>query len=460
MSRPDVAVRGVLEGFYGVYYTFPERNDLIRFSAAHGFNYYLYAPKNDRQHRMRWREPYPDYIMEQFADTVRIAESHGVTFCYSIGSGVSMSYASQEDFERIATKLKAFYHIGVRAFNITLDDIASDFKHEADRERYGSFAEAHADVCNRLYAWLTELDPRNTLSLCPTDYHGTAPFSAYLHELGEKLQPEVDIMYTGPDICSTEIAAAHADTFAEAARRKPILWDNYPVNDLDMKSRLHIGPIRGRDAALPDRVKGVVVNTMVQAEASKIPLLTYADYLDDPAGYDPTASWKRALQRVGGERSVEALTRFAENSLFSCLKWPEAEKLQGLTDDAMNSLRRGDPANGNAALERLDAYVSSLDEACYHLKNRLENLALRNNLLPWTELLEHWHWMTKRAIAVLQAMEKGEAYEAPLRMMKESFEEAGKHPKRIAGRILVPLAEFVIERVESTSGEYEGSSHS
>jgi hypothetical protein len=31
------AVRGVIEGFYGAYFTFPERRDLIRFLGRHGF---------------------------------------------------------------------------------------------------------------------------------------------------------------------------------------------------------------------------------------------------------------------------------------------------------------------------------------------------------------------------------------------------------------------------------------
>lgn len=436
-------IQGVLEGFYGVYYTFPERNDMIRFIGEHGFNYYLYAPKNDRQHRMRWRESYPDDIMVQFAQTVDISKEAGVTFCYSIGCGVSMSYASEEDFAIIKEKIMAFYIIGVRAFNITLDDISADFKHDIDRKQYSTFAEAHADVCNRLYQWLKELSPDCTLNMCPTDYHGKKPFSSYLHELGKKLNKDIDIFYTGPEICSTDLTVKDTADFAEAVRRKPLIWDNYPVNDLDMKSRIHIGPVRGRDAELYKQTKGFVINMMVQAEATKIPLLTFADYFQDPYGYDPFVSWEKALRKIGGEGSCMHLRLFAENSLHSCLGWPEAEKLQSLMDETLKELQANVPPSKNVALHRLDAYVSSLDEACYHLKNRLSNLALRNNLLPWIELLEHWHWMTKRAIAVLISLEEGTNYDQSLHLMKESLEEAQKHPKRLAGQVVVPLAEYV-----------------
>jgi hypothetical protein len=54
MNSPlNTTTFGVVEGFYGVFYTFPQRNDLIRFIGSHGYNAYLYAPKNDRQHRIR-----------------------------------------------------------------------------------------------------------------------------------------------------------------------------------------------------------------------------------------------------------------------------------------------------------------------------------------------------------------------------------------------------------------------
>ena len=59
MNNSPFPIRGVIEGFYGPFYTFPERNDLIRFVGQHGYNLYIYGPKNDRQHRNRWREGSP-----------------------------------------------------------------------------------------------------------------------------------------------------------------------------------------------------------------------------------------------------------------------------------------------------------------------------------------------------------------------------------------------------------------
>src|SRR5918911_1356766 len=127
MEKSPFSIRGVVEGFYGTFYTFPERNDLIRFLGENGFNFYMYGPKNDRQHRMRWWDPYPPAILGDFAQSIEIAQESGVTFCYAISFGVPMNYASPKDFEIITGKLRAFFDRGCRSFGVLLDDIADGF---------------------------------------------------------------------------------------------------------------------------------------------------------------------------------------------------------------------------------------------------------------------------------------------------------------------------------------------
>jgi hyaluronoglucosaminidase len=88
-----------------------------------------------------------------------------------------------------------------------------------------------------------------------------------------------------------------------------------------MVDQLHIGPIRGRDPDLHDAVSGVLVNPALQAEASLIPLATWADYLRDPQGYDPDSSWQRALLKVCGNQRdadvVAALARAVDRSAIN-----------------------------------------------------------------------------------------------------------------------------------------------
>jgi hyaluronoglucosaminidase len=261
MNLSPFQLRGVIEGFYGVFYTFPERNDLIRFIGRHGYNLYVYGPKNDRQHRARWWEPYPDEVMAQFAETVAIAREAGVTFCYATSP---ITYETDEDFYRVAAKLRAFFDLGVRAFSVLMDDIMPSSDSDPEGKSYEHFAALHAGICNRLYAMLQGLSAECTLSMCPIDYHGSAPFSNYLRALGEALHPAVDIFYTGTQTCSPTITAEDAAAFGEVVRRPPLIWDNYPANDLAMRAEMHVGPIRGRAPDLGPAVRGLVANTMIQ----------------------------------------------------------------------------------------------------------------------------------------------------------------------------------------------------
>lgn len=435
VSSAPFAVRGVVEGFYGPPYTFPERDGLIRFLGRHGFNWYIYGPKNDRQHRNRWREPYPPQVMAQFATTVAAAREAGVRFCYALSPSVSICYSDPDDFNLVTAKLGAFYELGVRDFGIFCDDITPEFRHEADRRAYGSFAEAHADLSNRVFTWLKALDPACTLCMCPTDYHGGPPFGAYLRELGARLRPEIEVFYTGPEVCSPTIGTAEVAAFAAVMGRPPLLWDNYPVNDLAMQPELHVGPIRGRDPALPSVARGVLVNPMLQAEASKIALRTWADYLADPQSYDPERSWDVAIAEIAGPESAWALRLFAECALGSCLGGPMAPRLDALANAATEAIGRGEPPGESPAARALVAYLTELDEACYHLKNRMGNLALRAELLPWIDLLESAAEMGRLAIAALS--EPG----AKKGRLQELYKAVTTHHKRIGGDSLLPLAE-------------------
>lgn len=440
-------IRGVVEGFYGVYYTAPQRESLIRFIGDLGFNTYVYGPKDDREHRMRWREPYPEESMQKFAHTVQVARQSGVRFVYALSCGVSICYSSDEDFAHIKNKFLAFRAIGVRDFSLFLDDISHEFPHDEDRRVFSSYAQAHAAICNRLLEWLRSVDTECTLSMCPTDYCGEAPFSAYLHELGAGLDPRIDIFYTGPQVCSTRITTDDVLRFAEAAKRHPIIWDNYPVNDSGMRPELHVGPIKGRSEDLYRGCKGIVSNTMNQPEASKIALVTYADYFARPGGYEPEKSWEAAIRRVAGESSAEHVQLLAETSLMSCLQREAAPKMAGLVERLLDLQREGLKILDNPAVCELLDYLTRLDEACYHIVNRMENLELRNDLLPWIEVLEKWVSAGKSALEVLERLERGADYSNALRTMNDALDEVRKHPKQITGDALRPLVDYCVKQI-------------
>ncbi|MBV9281829.1 MAG: beta-N-acetylglucosaminidase domain-containing protein, partial [Chloroflexi bacterium] len=466
---------------YGTYFTVPERNDLIRFLGENGFNFYLYGPKNDRQHRMRWSEPYPAAIMEDFARSIRLAREGGVTFCYAISFGAALDHASAGGFDRITAKLLGFYQRGCRSFAVFLDDfpledIRPSGRSDSPSGQSGSpsgvsgspsggpssrldiraVAEADAALCNRLHGWLATLDETCSLSMVPTEYSGRPPFGEYLHRLGAALGTGIEVLYTGPEVCSPAIGVADVEDFSRVVGRPPLIWDNYPVNDGLMRPEMHVGPLRGRDPSLPSVCKGFVSNLMNQKEASKIALLTVAEYLRDPAGYDPEAAWTRALALVGQE-SHEALRRFAENSLHSCLQEEEAPRMSALMSMALESLERGEWPGSSPAAAALRAYLDLLDESCYELKNRMRNLALRQNLLPWIEDLEARLWLARAALQALERLDEGLDAAPALRTMEELLVEVRKDPRRIGGTGPLELAAYARRRAVDAGVAAPGS---
>jgi hyaluronoglucosaminidase len=283
------AVRGVVEGFYGTPWTHDARLEVISFLAARGMNAYAYAPKDDARHRAEWRVPYADQELQQFRELAAHGATNGVQFGFAISPGLDIEYESASDRATLMAKLQPLRDAGVSWFLLLLDDIAMQ----------PGLAPRQAALATWLHAALDGA----ALTMCPTEYVGTHP-SPYLSELGAGMPPDVDVMWTGPTVCSPELRASDARGWTKAlGDRRVVVWDNFPVNDALMTASLHLGPYEGRDADLADIVGGILCNPMTQAHASQIALATAMDFLADPDGYDRAASWSRAISDVGGTRA-------------------------------------------------------------------------------------------------------------------------------------------------------------
>jgi hyaluronoglucosaminidase len=278
-------IRGVIEGFYGTPWTHAERLDLIAFCGDEGFTTWVHAPKDDPYHRARWRDPYPDEDAARLTELVAAAHAAGVEFAYAIAPGLSIAYDDERDFELLVAKCEQARAIGADSIQLLWDDIES---------RDGA---AQAAVSNRLAAQL----PQERLVICPVGYAGTED-TKYRRALSAELDPGIVVYWTGPEVVSHAIAREELDVaVARFGGNELLLWDNYPVNDF-APELLFLGPLRGRDPRLfGGRCAGLVANAMVQAVPSKLPLATVADFLRDPEGYDPHASFARALERYGAE---------------------------------------------------------------------------------------------------------------------------------------------------------------
>lgn len=378
MSQSPFAIRGAIEGFYGHPWSHEQRLGIIDFLGARGMNSFMYSPKDDPLLRERWRAPYDGETLARLTELVRRCEANGMELTWCISPGLSIRYSDAGDLEALTDKIASVVELGVARIGLFLDDIPRELQHEQDRAAFPSLVAAHVVLCNEVRR---ALPSDVALAVCPTEYwgRGTEPSLA---QLGAGLAPGIDVFWTGRAICSATLELDDARTFERTAGRRPLYWDNYPVNDVAMGYELHIGPYRGRDPELWRASRGVVANAMELFEASRIPLATIADYLRDPSGYEPEASWRQAMLDVVGAKDLDAFALFADNVRSSCLSADyDAPIVDGELSRALFELENGEAETG---CRRLRVLAERLSGAADHLlRGPVENEALMAEIRPW-----------------------------------------------------------------------------
>lgn len=336
---------GIIEGFFGRPYSWDERADLVRALGSAGYGFYLYAPKADAHLRKLWREPYSDHQLEALASFASVCRAEGVRF------GVGLSpYELYRDFDgaarnALAAKLEQLASLGLDDLGVFFDDMRGDLPDLAARQV-------------EIVHWIAGRVPEARLIVCPSYYSddpvldrvfGQRPPN-YLEDLGLGLGPAIEIMWTGEEVCSLQFTTAHLDRVAGQMRRKPFLWDNYPVNDGPrMSRRLHLRAFTGRPAAIGDRIAAHGINTASQAVLTRIPALTLLDSYRDGEAYAYGDSFRRAARQVLGED----FAGLVERNLLAL----QDSGLDGMSDELKGRLRHRLVEYDHPAAREIEAWL-------------------------------------------------------------------------------------------------------
>ncbi|MBR3836408.1 MAG: beta-N-acetylglucosaminidase domain-containing protein [Clostridia bacterium] len=375
---PSFAVRGYIEGFYGTPWTHDKRISVMKLMALNRMNTVYYAPKDDAYHRDLWRELYPETDLAKLKELVDLAKENYMEFHFCIAPGLSMKYSSQEEFDTLMKKTEQLYSIGIRSFGLLLDDIDEELFYDEDKAVYGETVNAHIDLVTKYYNALLNIESGIKLTVCPTLYHGKGD-EYYISKLGKNISPQISLFWTGRDICSRELTSREAREFIDGTNHKPLYWDNYPVNDMAMFNEMHISPIINRDPDLWKYSEGIIANCMEYAESSKIPLITFADYLWDSENYNPEKSWENAVRQVVGEEDAEKFIVFADHLYTSCLKDEPSRRMKAHFAGVLELLKKGEKENAIALARE---YIVRMNEAREYLK---KDLPICNEVGKWSE---------------------------------------------------------------------------
>lgn len=430
---PLFAERGYIEGFYGRPWSFSDRKNMILILSFFGMNTHYYAPKDDPYHRDKWDELYPEKELSELADLLEACNENYMDFYFCIAPGLSMKYSSEADFEKLARKAEQLYNIGVRNFGLLLDDIPDNLYFDEDKAAFCSEAvNAHIHISNKFYDYIKQLDSSCRLTVCPLQYHGNGD-EYYISKLGKGLDGSIKIFWTGHNICSQEITVREAVIFENSTNRKPLYWDNFPVNDAEMQNEMHLGYINGRDPDLYRYSEGLISNAMEYCLSSRIPLLTVSDYLWNPVAYDGFSSWQKACELSIGP-DFEKVMPFFDNLLTSCLKVENSPMMNVALNDAQQLYFGGDIKGAKVVMAD---YLRKLAACVEYIKDSDDPLF--KELAPWMEKQKIAYTLLVTATGLLiDNSESGKI------AVKKLIREYLDHPKTLCDFSLQAYAERML----------------
>lgn len=374
---PSVRYRGVVEGFYGTPWSHRARLSQLEFYGKHKMNTYIYGPKDDPYHSSPgWRLPYPEKEAAQLQELVKVAADNEVDFVWAIHPGQDIQW-NQQDRDLLIAKFEKMYQLGVRSFAVFFDDISGE----------GTNPQKQAELLNYIDDNFVKAKQDVTpLIMCPTEYNKSwsNPKGNYLTTLGEKLNPSIQIMWTGDRVIS-DITRDGIRWINERIRRPAYIWWNFPVSDY-VRDHLLLGQVYGNDTTIADDMSGFVTNPMEHAEASKIAIFSVASYAWNPTKYDTWQTWKDAIRTIlpGAAEELEcfALHNADLGPNGHGYRRDESQDIQPVAERFLQSYTQG----GNYAqadFEALQSTFGRMREASDILLVCADNKPLIEEITPW-----------------------------------------------------------------------------
>ncbi|SCP97494.1 beta-N-acetylglucosaminidase domain-containing protein [Anaerobium acetethylicum] len=382
----DTAIRGFIEGYYGIPWSNEDRMSLMEFGGDFKMTSYVFAPKDDPYHKSRWAELYPAENLEAIAEMARVGVASKCRFVWTVHPFSGSWTDVDGNIAKVIAKFEQLYSVGIRQFGVLGDDVGSLNK------------EAVIKLMNALNSWVEAKGDVYDLVFCPAGYNNawTDCEELNVYELG--FDENIHIFWTGDSVCG-HVTQGTVNNFktrnlssalaaAGEVRRDPLFWLNWPVNDINM-ARILMGKAEVLNPGVKN-LAGVVTNPMQDAEASKVAIFQVADYAWNTDDFDDDRSWSACFDYVDADAGDELHTLAKHMSDPSPnghgLNLGESEDLKAQLDAFRASLDAGESilAKGEALISEFEM----ITEACDGFQAKSKNEALKDELLPFTNSLK------------------------------------------------------------------------
>ena len=288
---------GIIEGYYGKPWSWQARADTVTALKPHGYSFFIYAPKFDAFLRERWSEDHPRKEMTELKRFAAHCREARVRFGVGLSPANIFRDFNKAEQAKLKRKLRALDTIGLDDLALLFDDMRGDMADLGERQAAISHFVAENSKAKRLI-------------VCPSYYtddilldrfFGARPKN-YLADFGKLLDKKIDVFWTGEEVCSKEIGPGHLKRVSQQLRRKPFLWDNYPVNDGPRMSQyLHLRAFTGRPHTIAKHIAAHAINPALQPVLSRIPALTLAQSYRIGANYAYSDAFLKAARKILGD---------------------------------------------------------------------------------------------------------------------------------------------------------------
>jgi len=356
-------VRGLVEGFYGKPYSKLQRDILLRYISKMHEGTYMYAPKNDVFHRLRWRDEYPAELWNELTSGMTLARSLGVRFIF----GISPWGFRSDEVSLLRKKALTAMGAGAAGVAVLFDDIPQ---------------QADASLARRQLQFVTEAldDISPPPLLCPSIYCSELldilRGEEYLEAWRENSPSGWPVLWTGDMVVSSEIDRSDVETARSHLGALPVIWDNLLADDYCLR-RIFLGDPSSR------MIDGI-------------------DYLLNPSEIFPVAL--HAVHRmIASEGSSEWPVELGDAEAWTLLEgfhnvpWQAGDWVASLLED-MEKAVSDDP--GSALLKRLDSMICVLGD----FNENLGEMEGGFGLMPYSVDLRKFLWWWRK---ILELKEPG-----------------------------------------------------
>ncbi len=247
-------VKGYIEGYYGKLLSWKDRNEILDVLAKNNMNFYFYCPKEDINHRLKWRLKYKNKWLSDFKKFIKYAEKKHIQIIVGISPGLDFDFKSysmgkKKDITLLIQKFEIFLSYSVKHIAILFDDIPNDFNHRVKNEAEG---EIHAKIINEIQSAL-----KTSVFSVPRIYSDelVSENKKYLDDFFKIINKNVQVFFTGKHIVSKNFNSNQKILLQKIKENKIVNWDNFYANDY-CPNKLFIGPWKNQNLIDKSMING------------------------------------------------------------------------------------------------------------------------------------------------------------------------------------------------------------